>query len=46
MVHPGDFMVGDADGVVVMERSQDRVAMMAAGAQEGGRRGRAHCRHP
>ena len=31
-VHPGDFVIGDADGVVVVEREQDRIAA-AAGRQ-------------
>ena len=25
-VHPGDFVIGDADGVVVVERERDRIA--------------------
>ena len=41
-VHPGDFVIGDADGVVV-EREQDRIAA-AAGREEG--RGRVGAHRP
>ena len=37
-VHPGDFVIGDADGVVVVER--EKIESLLPLAEEGGRRRR------
>ncbi len=41
--HPGDLVVGDCDGVTVIEREKRRAAA-AAGREEGGRRNATHRR--